>query len=83
MATVKLPADAMDLLITESRTNGRFEDPKLVRADLPREYAAQVHGIERVVLEMAITGAASAMIAERDDAQSAEPVAMRLGIYSS
>ncbi|MEO1170054.1 MAG: DUF2336 domain-containing protein [Pseudomonadota bacterium] len=89
----EIAADAMDLLIAESRTNDRFDDPKIVRSDLSassdrqlvwtvaaalREYGVQVHGIEASALDPAISDTASAMIDARDDMQSAEFIATRL-----
>lgn len=91
----QIAADAMDLLIAESRTNDRFDDPKILRTDLPaetdqqivwavaaalREYGTRVHGIEPSALDGPIADAAAAVIAARGDAQSVETVAMRLAV---
>ncbi|WP_299327441.1 DUF2336 domain-containing protein [Parasphingopyxis sp.] len=88
-----IAADAMDLLIAESRTNDRFDDPKVMRSDLSdpsdrqlvwtvaaalRRYGVQLHGIEPSALDPAIADTTTAMLGDRGDMRSLEGIAMQL-----
>lgn len=89
----RIAADARSLLVAESRTNDRFDDPHLGRRDLSqdvdnrmiwavaaalREYAVRIHEMEPIALDSVIADTASAMIARRGKEESVESVAIRL-----
>ena len=78
----EISANAMKLLIAESRSNDRFDDPRLSRADLPepvarrliwtiaaaiKNYGLRFAELDHARLETAIATVAAAMVAEHDD----------------
>lgn len=80
-----ISASAMKLLIAESRSNDRFDDPRLSRADLPepvarrltwtiaaaiKDYGRRFSELDHAHLESAIATVAAAMVAEHDGTAS-------------
>lgn len=80
-----ISASAMKLLIAESRSNNRFDDPRLGRADLPepvarrliwtiaaaiRDFGKRFAELDQARLETVVAMVADAMVAEHDDSSA-------------